>query len=605
MLAHRSLHGALRAIVRRVHDPHLHRPLRPNLPSGQHNVTQRRRRDLRPGDGGEVFWKSDSQVHLRKVDHTAVGAHEDVVVREGEDCSGSGGVAGDGGNGGDGEGEERGEDGAEGVGHAAEAEAGGGLVAGGLGPAEVEAVAEESAVRGGEEGGAGACESLTRAANVRDKNSLEDLYSLLRFLRVEPWCNLTLWQKLIQRPYENGDPRSLELAKVQFDQYVAQGKVLHHYANILDLLMQLRRGSDTQKRADLSRHARRFLQTNTECPEESNQNDPRQQAELNKLASRLLLKSASSSHSFNLMHTLPSCWGTSAGGKCPIRRQLLQKDDLITYSSESPFKLDVKNNVTESSKVSKLFEFLQRILNTSSEKSIVFSQWASFFYLLENSLRRKGIGFLRYDGKLTQKQREKVLDEFNQTREKRVMLMSLKDGGVGLNLTAASNVFIMDTVEDRLQQVQARKQRLISGTLTDDEVRTARIQDLKMLFTREFIYLEVFSLTNTLHFSSRRRSHALPRMAESHRTRPSRRQPSRLQSRAPSSLQINRTVEWNVAIPLLSPLVSSPPPPPQKDEPPPPQQQRPPEKVVFKKWQHPAAPFCYEPPSRVPPFVNV
>ncbi|RZB85074.1 DNA repair protein RAD5B [Glycine soja] len=486
------------------------------------------------------------------------------------------------------------------------------------------------------------------------QNSLEDLYSLLR---VEPWCNLTLWQKLIQRPYENGDPRSLELAKadtflpppidiqlieceqseserdfyealferseasfVQFDQYVAQGKVLHHYANILDLLMQLRRccnhpflvmcGSDTQKRADLSRHARRFLQTNTECPEESNQNDPRQQAELNKLASRLLLKSASSSHSFNLMHTLPreclySCWGTSAGGKCPICRQLLQKDDLITYSSESPFKLDVKNNVTESSKVSKLFEFLQRILNTSSEKSIVFSQWTSFFYLLENSLRRKGIGFLRYDGKLTQKQREKVLDEFNQTREKRVMLMSLKAGGMGLNLTAASNVFIMDTVEDRLQQVQARKQRLISGTLTDDEVRTARIQDLKMLFTREFIYLEVFSLTNTLHFSSRRRSHALPRMAESHRTRPSRRQPSRLQSRAPSSLQINRTVEWNVAIPLLSPLVSSPPPPPQKDEPPPPQQQRPPEKVVFKKWQHPAAPFCYEPPSLVPPFVNV
>lgn len=141
---------------------------------------------------------------------------------------------------------------------------------------------------------------------------------------------------------------------------------------------------------------------------------------------------------------LYSCWGTSAGGKCPICRQLLQKDDLITYSSESPFKLDVKNNVTESSKVSKLFEFLQRILNTSSEKSIVFSQWTSFFYLLENSLRRKGIGFLRYDGKLTQKQREKVLDEFNQTREKRVMLMSLKDGGVGLNLTAASNVFIMD-----------------------------------------------------------------------------------------------------------------------------------------------------------------
>jgi len=121
-----------------------------------------------------------------------------------------------------------------------------------------------------------------------------------------------------------------------------------------------------------------------------------------------------------------SCWGTSSGGKCPICRKLLQKDDLITCPAESPFKVDIKNNVTESSKVSKLFEFLERILNSpSGEKSIVFSQWTSFFDLLENPLRRRGIGFLRYDGKLTQKQREKVLDEFNKTREKRVFEISL------------------------------------------------------------------------------------------------------------------------------------------------------------------------------------
>lgn len=84
-----------------------------------------------------------------------------------------------------------------------------------------------------------------------------------------------------------------------------------------------------------------------------------------------------------------------------------------------------------------------------------------------------------------------------------------------MNLTAASNVFLMDpwwnpaveeqavmrihrigqkrtvrvrrfivkdTVEERLQQVQARKQRMITGALTDDEVRSARIEELKMLF---------------------------------------------------------------------------------------------------------------------------
>ncbi|CAK8572025.1 unnamed protein product [Lathyrus sativus] len=85
-------------------------------------------------------------------------------------------------------------------------------------------------------------------------------------------------------------------------------------------------------------------------------------------------------------------------------------------------------------------------------------------------------------------------------------------------------------------------------------------------------------------------------------------QTSRLQKRAPSSLQINRSLDWNVAIPLLSPLASSPPPQPSHDL-----SQRhqgttaEPEKVVvtFKNWQHPAAPFCYEPAPMVPPFVPV
>ncbi|KAL4394593.1 hypothetical protein S83_004920 [Arachis hypogaea] len=450
------------------------------------------------------------------------------------------------------------------------------------------------------------------------QNSLEDLFSLLCFLRVEPWCNWAWWNKLIQRPYENNDPTALKLvkailrtmmlrrtketkdkhgrpilllppvdthfveceqseserdfyealftrSKVQFDHYVAQGKVLHNYANILDLLLQLRRCcnhpflvmcGNSEKYADLSRLARKFLQSSAEslnmC---SSQNDPQKQAELNRLASKFLIDTDSTSSSMQSRAYIeevleliqkgeilecPICmeapddpvftpcahrfcreclfshWGTSEGGKCAICRQQLRKSDLIICPSESTFKVDIANNMTESSKISKLLDYLQNIQTSSpGEKSIVFSQWTSFFDLLENPLRRKGIDFLRYDGKLTQKQRENVLSEFN-TKEIRVLLMSLKAGGVGLNLTAASNVFIMDpwwnpaveeqaimrihrigqkrrvvvrrfivkgTVEDRLQQVQARKERMIAGALTDDDVRTARIQDLKMLFT--------------------------------------------------------------------------------------------------------------------------
>ncbi|CAK9183891.1 unnamed protein product, partial [Ilex paraguariensis] len=82
-----------------------------------------------------------------------------------------------------------------------------------------------------------------------------------------------------------------------------------------------------------------------------------------------------------------------------------------------------------------------------------------------------------------------------------------------------------------------------------------------------------------------------------------RRQSIRLQRRAPASIQINRPSDWNVAIPLLSPLVTSPSAPQSKKLTA--EIRRPDDNqsteaakekaVVFKKWQHPAAPFCYEP----------
>lgn len=222
-------------------------------------------------------------------------------------------------------------------------------------------------------------------------------------------------------------------------------------------------GSVPEKYADLSRLARKFLESHTESSNICHESDSQQNAKMNKLASRFLQNSDAShsvqsreyidevlghiqkgetvecsicmespddpvltpcAHQF-CRECLFSCWGTSMGGKCPICRQSLKKSDLVVLQSESPFEVDIENNLTESSKVSRLFDFLEHIQKTSDEKSIVFSQWTSFFDLLENPLKRRGIGFLRFDGKLTQKQREKILKEFNDTREKRVSKIKL------------------------------------------------------------------------------------------------------------------------------------------------------------------------------------
>ncbi|XP_057471107.1 uncharacterized protein At4g14450, chloroplastic-like [Actinidia eriantha] len=85
-------------------------------------------------------------------------------------------------------------------------------------------------------------------------------------------------------------------------------------------------------------------------------------------------------------------------------------------------------------------------------------------------------------------------------------------------------------------------------------------------------------------------------------------QRSRLQRRAPASIQISPVSDWKAAIPLLSPLITSPPSldltveiksctnikhhPTEPEKP-----------IVLKAWQHPAVPFCYEPPPPWVPFV--
>jgi len=98
-----------------------------------------------------------------------------------------------------------------------------------------------------------------------------------------------------------------------------------------------------------------------------------------------------------------------------------------------------------SAKIAGLLGHLKKIRReTPGMKTVVFSQFTSFLDLIEPALTRDRIPYLRFDGSMAQKQRAAVLEEFNDTRKGVVMLLSLRAGGVGLNLTVAKRVFMMD-----------------------------------------------------------------------------------------------------------------------------------------------------------------
>lgn len=95
-----------------------------------------------------------------------------------------------------------------------------------------------------------------------------------------------------------------------------------------------------------------------------------------------------------------------------------------------------------SSKLDVLCDALEEV-TADGHKALVFSQWTGLLDLAEPHLRQRGISFNRLDG--TTRDRAGVVRAFQEDLDgPAVMLLSLKAGGVGLNLTAADHVFLLD-----------------------------------------------------------------------------------------------------------------------------------------------------------------
>jgi SNF2 family DNA or RNA helicase len=94
-----------------------------------------------------------------------------------------------------------------------------------------------------------------------------------------------------------------------------------------------------------------------------------------------------------------------------------------------------------SSKVELLLESLETVA-AENARALVFSQWTSMLDLIQPRLNAAGIPYLRLDG--STRDRAAVVREFQGRGGPPVLLISLKAGGTGLNLTAADHVFIVD-----------------------------------------------------------------------------------------------------------------------------------------------------------------
>jgi hypothetical protein len=152
-----------------------------------------------------------------------------------------------------------------------------------------------------------------------------------------------------------------------------------------------------------------------------------------------------------------------------------------------------------SAKLSLLMESLEESLDLG-HRALVFSQWTSLLDLVETRLKDKSVTFSRLDG--ATRNRDQIVSAFQKEDGPQVMLLSLKAGGVGITLTAADHIYILDpwwnpaaedqaadrahrigqqnpvfihrlvarnTVEDKILQLQKKKKALAEGLLSQSD----------------------------------------------------------------------------------------------------------------------------------------
>lgn len=453
-------------------------------------------------------------------------------------------------------------------------------------------------------------------------NRLDDLYSLVKFLRLEPWAQIGYWKMFISEPFEkkefkqafdvvnailgpvslrrtkqmkdsNGKklvelpPKEVVVEKLHFSKEqarvykyfldraessvksgLAHGDLLKKYSTILVHILRLRQiccdaallGTRDENDEDLRNSNQQFSESINvagilgDGDDESAASAQRVETDMKVILSNVGEKFPSKESFENLECSICTtepinlqsavfigCGHSFCGSclgefidfqkqkklelKCPNCRETFDPQCLLTVKlQEGKMPLFIPyNQDSKPAKIQSLVKHLRQLQDTSvGEQVVIFSQFSSYLDVLESELADAFSSdvaqIYKFDGRLNLKERSSVLQEFSlkDFSKQKILLLSLKAGGVGLNLTCASYAFMMDpwwspsmedqaidrihrigqtnnvkvirfimenSIEEKMLRIQERKRTIGEAMDADeDERRKRRIEEIKMLF---------------------------------------------------------------------------------------------------------------------------
>uniref|UniRef100_A0A5B7BR46 Putative DNA repair protein RAD16 n=1 Tax=Davidia involucrata TaxID=16924 RepID=A0A5B7BR46_DAVIN len=313
-------------------------------------------------------------------------------------------------------------------------------------------------------------------------------------------------------------------SQAQFNTYVEAGTVLNNYAHIFDLLTRLRQAVD---------HPYLVVYSSTAVARTGSMVDTGNDEQVCGLCHDPVEDPVVTSCAHVFCKSCLIDYSASVGQvSCPSCSKPLTVDfttstdhgDQNTKTTIKGFKASsILNRIRlddfqTSTKIDALREEIRCMVERDgSAKGIVFSQFTSFLDLIHYSLQKSGITCVQLVGSMSMGARDAAITRFTEDPECRIFLMSLKAGGVALNLTVASHVFLMDpwwnpaveqqaqdrihrigqykpirivrfviekTIEERILKLQEKKELVFEGTLGGSSEALGKLTegDLKFLF---------------------------------------------------------------------------------------------------------------------------